>query len=113
MRFNQILTLSLAVYITMGCAATKFERLKEIKRGMDKAQVLEVAGNPSNVSHQSGFDKWAFLNTSKHSDSTIYIFFDAGKVIYSGPNSESPQLGSKSTLKKSTPKTSDFKPIGD
>jgi outer membrane protein assembly factor BamE (lipoprotein component of BamABCDE complex) len=80
---------------------------------MDKAQVLEFAGNPSSVSHQGGLDKWTYLNSSKHPDSYTYIFFDAGSVVYSGPNSETPQLPSKFDSKKAAPKPSEFRPIGE
>ena len=58
-------------FFTLGACASRSPRadLDRVGEGMDKARVLEIAGNPKRTFHQQGQDHW------------IYVFFEGDREL--------------------------------
>src|SRR5689334_8709111 len=65
----------------ISCASTAPQRLGQVKVGMDKAEVLDVAGNPKRVNRQTGGDLWTYLYYVNDQPYEKGIRFEAGHVV--------------------------------
>lgn len=65
----------------ISCASTAPQRLSQVKVGMDKAEVLDVAGNPKRVKRQTGGDLWTYLYYVNEQPFEKGIRFEAGQVV--------------------------------
>lgn len=95
----------------VSCATSQHQALRSVEVGMDKSEVLEHLGNPIRKTRQHGQDRWTYeIESASAGAETIYIFFDSGKVTYSGPAPDSPSEKVEPAVKE---KSSDFKPVGN
>ncbi len=53
--------LAFVLILVTGCATSVGQRLEKVQTGMDKTQVLDLAGNPKRVVRQDGRDLWTFV----------------------------------------------------
>ena len=77
-------TLFFALFLAAGCATVPSSDSDQVREGMDKAQVLEAAGNPKRTVRANGQDHWIyvfFVNGEEHSRQ---ITFEDGKVVKVG-----------------------------
>lgn len=78
--------------VFIGCASPQHQALRRVDVGMDKADVLDLVGNPTRTDRAYNQDRWtyeSYKNTSSTSgdeNSTTYVFFADGKVTYVGPD---------------------------
>lgn len=110
-RFFQILSAFLLLTI-VSCSTPKHQALRKIEVGMDKAEVLDLVGNPSRISRQHGQDRWAYEVSDRSSSETTYIYFADGRVTYIGNSPELSKPTATTKLKPTTP-GENFKPIGN
>lgn len=57
------------------------ENLQQVRAGMDKDQVLQIAGNPKFTFRENSQDHWAYLYFSNNQEWRRDIVFENGKVI--------------------------------
>lgn len=86
----------------IACASNQPQSLRKVSVGMDKSDVLDLAGNPTRKARVLGQDRWTYEVTSSGAQAeTTYIFFQDGKVTHVGETDSAPKDDSK------------FKPVGD
>lgn len=70
----------------LGCSSVPMNTaLDRVKPGMDKAAVLEVAGNPKRTYREQGEDHWVYVFFESQRELSREIVFESGKVEKVGP----------------------------
>ena len=73
------------------CSTPQSKALSRVQVGMDKADVLEIVGNPDRKGREHNQDVWIYEpkagDSADISQETTYIYFSSGKVTYAGPKS--------------------------
>jgi outer membrane protein assembly factor BamE (lipoprotein component of BamABCDE complex) len=69
-----------SVFLISACATPRDKAVKQIKPGMTKEQVLELAGNPSRSSRISGADRWSYDLWHGEIRQTYNVHFVNGQV---------------------------------
>ena len=64
-----------------GCATNLPRALEEIRPGMDKDRVLEIAGNPKQSFRENGQDRWLYQYFNNDKEWKRELIFDDGKVV--------------------------------
>ena len=78
--FLTLLTFSLAALLT-ACATAPHETIKEIRKGMSKADVLAKLGSPQQTERYRGTDIWVYTLYPNQPHKTSAIHFKGSKVI--------------------------------
>jgi outer membrane protein assembly factor BamE (lipoprotein component of BamABCDE complex) len=122
-RFFAIIMLSFMGLILSGCSTPQSKALKEIQVGMDKADVLEIAGNPSRITRHLGQDRWTYedfsnsssVSTAGSGKKTTFVYFSEGRVTYVGPAEVNPDSPAAQSQKVTEGKmdSSSFQPVGE
>lgn len=64
------------------CASMSVEKsLESVAAGMDKAQVLERAGNPKRTFRENSQDHWIYIFFRGDQEFNRIVVFDEGKVV--------------------------------
>lgn len=91
LRFGFILLLLTA------CQTSSERLIKEyeaIQLGMNKSEVLHVAGNPAWSDRMDGQDRWIYYLNPQDQSSEQIVFFENGKVVSKGPRNK-PELSAE------------------
>lgn len=112
------------IFFAGACSSPQSKTLKEIHVGMDKADVLELAGNPTRIHRHLGQDRWTYedlsYKSSEPNTSTAtkpqktYVYFSDGRVTYVGPaeiNPDAPPAAGATSNSKN--KDAGFKTISE
>jgi outer membrane protein assembly factor BamE (lipoprotein component of BamABCDE complex) len=76
---------SLSALFFTACATPQHQALRQIQVGMDKAEVLEKAGNPTRTARIHSQDRWTYeVENREGGKEIIYIFLAGGKVTHVG-----------------------------
>lgn len=71
---------SFSLFILASCATTTQRAMEKIEVGMDKAQVLSIAGDPETTERNDGSDEWTYAYYISKSKEFTKVFFKYGKV---------------------------------
>lgn len=64
------------------CASMSVEKsLESVSAGMDKAQVLEKAGNPKRTFRENSQDHWIYIFFRGGEEMSRMVVFDEGRVV--------------------------------
>lgn len=106
-----------------GCSTPQSKALKEIQVGMDKADVLEIAGNPSRITRHLGQDRWSYEDFSASTKNnpgdisavarTTFVYFSDGRVTYVGPAEINPDKVMQKSPPHKKAKESGFQSVGE
>lgn len=121
-----ILVFSLQSFF-VACTTPQSKALKEIHVGMDKADVLEIAGNPARISRHLGQDRWTYEDLSYKStetapsvnakSQTTFVYFSDGRVTNIVPADMNPDSITSPTRSKNASgaqnENSGFKTVGE
>ena len=88
--FVPFLLLLLSIIFLTYCSTPQSKALQGIQVGMDKSEVLNIAGNPAHKGRTHGQDRWDYVFNLDSKDHTTSVFFAEGRVTYVGPKTESP-----------------------
>lgn len=80
-----ILLLFTGLALLVGCASSPHKNLQEVKRGMDKSDVLEIAGNPTFSLRKNSRDIWIYRYYKEDLELRKTITFYQGDVVKIGP----------------------------
>lgn len=86
--------------ILAGCSGPQKSPKELVRKGMDKAEVLEILGNPSRTGRVRGSDRWSYDTYQNDTREVTYVFFKAGKVTSVGDSPGGPIPESDSKLGK-------------
>lgn len=75
----------IALVLFSGCVTPLPKSLSRLEVGMDKSQVLEIAGNPKRTRRQSGRDQWDYVYYIQDEELKREVHFEQGKVVHIGP----------------------------
>ncbi len=113
-RNARIALLFINLVLLVACSTHQSKALRRVQIGMDKASVLEIAGNPTRISRHLGQDRWSYENMNSDSTAaearTTYVYFAEGRVTHVGPANEG-KNDKPVTPEKST--ANEFKPVGE
>lgn len=71
----------LLLFTLVGCSTLPVNSaLDRVQTGMDKAAVLDAAGNPKRTYRDRGEDHWIYVFFDKDRELSREVIFDAGKV---------------------------------
>ena len=73
--------LGLFVLLLTGCATPVHQAIEDVRAGMDKDQVLNLAGNPKRTFREKNQDHWVYIYFTEDQQYMRIIVFDDGKVI--------------------------------
>ena len=107
--FTLFLSVAASAILITACASTENSAQKVVRVGMDKATVLELAGNPTRITRHLGQDRWLYGGGPSGSTAAneTYVYFSEGLVTYVGSAAlDSGKAGS------AAPATG-FKPVGE
>ena len=93
----KILLLFLPLFL-LGCATTLKDSLDYVSPGMDKADVLEISGNPWLTRRANSRDMWVYRYYEGDQEYHRQLTFEDGKIIAIGPAQKHP--GEKEQLIK-------------
>lgn len=80
----RLFLLSILVLVFSACATKNPIHVDGIREGMDKAQALDVAGNPKRTFRTNGQDHWIYVFYKNDQELTRQIDFEDGKVVKIG-----------------------------
>jgi outer membrane protein assembly factor BamE (lipoprotein component of BamABCDE complex) len=86
----------------VGCASAHKD-LSGIQVGMQKADILDVYGNPQRVDRVKGQDQWIYITYSDREVTEKKVIFAEGKVVGVIDSEKERQL--ENELEKTAPKT--------
>lgn len=72
---------SLSITMLFGCATPAHQRILRISEGMDKTQVLDVAGNPKRTQRREGGDQWTYVYYVADQQFERDVRFEGGHVV--------------------------------
>ncbi len=72
---------ALALLLSMGCATPVHQRILQVSEGMDKTQVLDVAGNPKRTQRREGGDLWTYVYYVADQQFERDVRFEGGHVV--------------------------------
>lgn len=76
--------LFLTLPLLTSCATPIHQEVRRVKPGMEKAQVLELLGNPQKTRRWKGKDEWTYIYYVSGQRQGTDIHFENGSVIYIG-----------------------------
>jgi len=96
MSISRIYAAAFILLVFTGCASSLKESLDKIETGMDKSEVIDKAGSPNRSYRQNEQDIWLYRIHDDESSMLHEVAFNAGRVIYTGP--ERDQLSKKGSI---------------
>lgn len=71
-------------FALMACQSDPISRFSQLKKGMDKGQVVDIIGSPKATSRYQGKDRWHYQLTSSQRVMDKELLFSDGKLVYAG-----------------------------
>ncbi len=83
LRYLSILLVSLGLILT-GCQTSMLKQFEQLKPGMEKDDVLDLMGSPSQTQRFHGKDRWRYVFYDKRIRFEKEVHFFEGNAIYIG-----------------------------
>lgn len=68
--------------IFCGCQSGRLREFSELRQGMFKEDVLDIAGSPNRTQRWHGMDRWTYLYGDEHTEKEVH--FANGRAVYIG-----------------------------
>lgn len=71
-------------FLVTACQTSMLKQFSEVKPGMEKAEVLELMGNPQSTQRFHGKDRWTYVFYDNHIRFDKEVQFFSGNAVYVG-----------------------------
>ena len=75
------LTVIFLTVLIAACSSTSKDFSAEVREGMDKDEVLKIAGSPKRTFRSNSQDHWIYVFFKKEDEYSRQVSFEDGKVV--------------------------------
>lgn len=93
--FSTYFNLIIFSLLFVACSTPQHQRISQVRKGMDKSDVLDIIGGPNAAKRKNGKDVWIYIYYEKNEKKGKQYTFNKGHLIEIADYSFAPDLESQ------------------